>query len=336
MKESATNWQGFSRMLLLAVAVVIPIVVGIVNASPHQPPSVQNSPRSLDTPKWEAVSIKRCILNGGSLVEGRGGTPVGRGGGPPRSSPGRVDFPCSTVNEMIGQAYFIYADGKRNSLPFLRIDPEIGAGLAWIKSDRYEIHAKAEGTPSEGTMMGPMLQALLQDRFKLKVRHETREVPVYALRVAKNGFKLSAVPDGSCEVRDRRKTPLPRLASDGLTEILQPGEKPTCGRIIFIPKGAGAPNQILFAQATSLADFASTLLPTLDRAVVDKTAIKGMFNFRLEFAFEDPANPRPPAEPSVGTSVFTAVQEQLGLKLESTKGPGEFLIIDHVERPTEN
>jgi uncharacterized protein (TIGR03435 family) len=247
-----------------------------------------------------------------------------------------VDFPCSTVNEMIGQAYFIYADGKRNSFPFLRIDAEISAGLAWIKSDRYEIHAKAEGAPSEGTMMGPMLQALLEDRFKLKVHRETREVPVYALNVAKNGFKLSQVPDGSCEVRDRRKTPLPRLASDGFTEILQPGEKPTCGRIIFIPKGPGDANQILFAQATNLADFASTLLTSLDRTVVDKTAIKGMFTFRLEFAFEDPANPRPPAEPSVGTSVFTALQEQLGLKLESTKGPVEVLVIDSVSRPSEN
>ncbi len=93
----------------------------------------------------------------------------------------------------------------------------------------------------------------------------------------------------------------------------------------------------------SIAQFSRSL--GLDRPVIDKTGIDGLFDIHLEFALDDttravlPAN-RPdtiyPDDPTGGTSIFTAVQEQLGLKLESAKGPGEFLVIDHVERPSEN
>src|SRR5689334_17015735 len=100
------------EVLPLALAAIVTLSVAlwtrITPASPSLAPSLQIT-RSAVMPKWEAVSIKACILSGGGLVEGRGGAPVSRGGGPPRSSPGRMDFPCSTVMQMIGQAYFIYA-----------------------------------------------------------------------------------------------------------------------------------------------------------------------------------------------------------------------------------
>ncbi len=88
----------------------------------------------------------------------------------------------------------------------------------------------------------------------------------------------------------------------------------------------------------TMATFAERL-GLLDRPVIDKTGIPGMFTFHVEFAFDDSTpglRPAPSDEPGGGPSIFTAVQEQLGLKLEPTKGPGDFLVIDSVERPSEN
>jgi uncharacterized protein (TIGR03435 family) len=97
---------------------------------------------------------------------------------------------------------------------------------------------------------------------------------------------------------------------------------------------------IIDARKIGVAEFAKNVLSVLDRPVVDKTGIAGLFDFQLEFAPDEatPALPRLKtlADSAGGPSIFTAMQEQLGLKLEPAKGPGEFLIIDSVERPTEN
>jgi uncharacterized protein (TIGR03435 family) len=181
-----------------------------------------------------------------------------------------------------------------------------------------------------------MLQALLEDRFKLKIRHETREVPAYALTVAKSGLKLRRVEEGSCTPIDRSN------ASAALVTAL--GQKPFCGNGGFAKK-----DNLVVANipAISLDEFANRLGGRLDRPVIDKTGIAGLFDFHLEFAV-DQTTPRflvggdlsaPPGDlsnPPGGPSIFTAVQQQLGLKLEPTKGPREFLVIDHVEKPSEN
>jgi uncharacterized protein (TIGR03435 family) len=201
----------------------------------------------------------------------------------------------------------------------------ISGGPSWINTDRYTINAKAEGAPSRPMIMGPMLRALLEDRFQLKVRREIREVPVYNLTVARNGPKLKMAKEGTCPT---------------------PGGPPgvSCpGSVWFERKGL---NLIVDQQAT-LDDFVRMLIQRLDRPVIDKTGIKGIFDFHLEFAPDTtlgnpPGGGDPTAAPADapadlrGPSIFTALQEQLGLKLESTKGPGEVLVIDHVERPSEN
>jgi len=179
-------------------------------------------------------------------------------------------------------------------------------------------------------MMGPMLQALLEDRFKLRIRRENREVPVYALTLAKGGPKLPAFQEGSCTPVDFPRVPQPR---------------PEDGCMVLIRQGTGS-TLALQAPGTSLDGFTKLLYLAVDRPVIDKTGIQGLFDFHLEFAqqeatpaFRPGGEPLPrPAEPAdepAAPSIFTAIQ-QLGLKLEPAKGPREFLVVDRVERPTGN
>lgn len=190
---------------------------------------------------------------------------------------------------------------------------------SWIKSDRYTISAKAEGYVKPGVMNGPMLQTLLEDRFKLKIHRETRTVPEYALTIAKNGPKLERFSEESCTPIDRdRSSPVP----------VPPSQKPLCKSLIRM-KGANL--AMIEMQAATLDEFSKALGRILERPVADKTGITGMFDVRLEYAFNDASRGfLPPDSPAPlipddfsGPSIFTAVEEQLGLKLDSTKGPME-------------
>ncbi len=261
-------------------------------------------------PKFEVASIRPCENAG----EGARGT----GTDPGNWSPGRLILNCQSVAGLINAAYVIFADGSRAVT--LRPVPLEG-GPRWIHSERYTINAeaegnaKAEGNPSQEMLKGPMLQALLEDRFKLKLHRETREIPIYALTVAKGGPKLKPFKEGTCTPRDwDQGLSLPALA---------PGEKPYCAGSGKTPHRVGAfrtgPNSATVdVLAISVGAF-SKFLP-LDRPVLDKTGIAGLFDFLLEFAPDESTPAFGPATPSDdpagGPSIFTAVQEQLGLKLE--------------------
>jgi uncharacterized protein (TIGR03435 family) len=180
---------------------------------------------------------------------------------------------------------------------------QISGGPNWVDSDadRFDIVANAPGevAPS-GEDVRLMLQTLLADRFQLKLHPETKERPVYALVVAKNGPKLKeSAPD-----------------KDFSTTV-----------------AGGRAAQLTMTKATmeQLAIQLST--GGLDRPVVDKTGLAGQYDITLNWI---PEYAGPPAPDSNGVNIFTAVQEQLGLKLEPQKAPIEILLIDHVERPSEN
>jgi uncharacterized protein (TIGR03435 family) len=195
-------------------------------------------------------------------------------------------------------------------------------GPAWTNSAFYEINATAEGNPGVKTMNGPMLQALLEDRFQLKVHRETREGPIYFLNVARGGPKLHSFTEGSCK-------PWPTPPPLQLT-------KEYCSRMIYGIKPA------VEAQGVTLDEFSRLLRLVVGRPVIDKTGIAGRFDFKVEFSREgtelagiqakDPA----PSDPGSPPSIFTALQDVLGLKLNSGRGPVETLVIDHIERPSEN
>ena len=287
--------------------VTLLIVVGLFNA-----PVV--SAQSAAKPQFEVAAIKPC------KDDDKNGSPA--------PSPGRLNTPCLSVKELIQRAYETYANGRFHPLDFRDFLP-IERGPAWINSDHYQISARADGNASQGMMNGPMFQALLEDRFRLKLHHESREIPVYALTVARGGPKLHPLKEGSCATFDFANPPVP----------LAPGEKLPilCGTVSGGRKG---PNQIIDVHGMSLNEFSKFGVGLLGRPIIDKTGINGKFDLRLEYAPDSTAlrvrEPVGAVDYPAGPSLFTAFQEQLGLKLESAKGPGEFLVIHHVERPSDN
>jgi uncharacterized protein (TIGR03435 family) len=166
-------------------------------------------------------------------------------------------------------------------------DVQISGGPNWIDGELFEIHAKASGPVSQAQLK-LMLQSLLAERFKLAIRTETRQLPVYSLGLAKGGSKLEPADRG------------------GLF---------TTGRTFL--RGS-----------VDLPQLANALTPVLGRVVLENTGLKGLYKFALTWAPDDPT--------ADGPSIFTAIQEQLGLKLESTKGPVQVLVIEHAQKPSEN
>jgi uncharacterized protein (TIGR03435 family) len=180
----------------------------------------------------------------------------------------------------------------------------------WINSAGYDIEAKAEEN-SNPDQMRLMMQSLLEDRFKMKVHRETRDLPVYELAAAKSGLKLPEPKEDSC-------------ASP-------------CGRaVVRIGRTGGV--QIRGGKI-GMSELTRILTNLLGRTVIDKTGFTGIFDVQLGFALDDALaglpHPPGPAEETSQPSVFVAVGE-LGLKLESAKGPVEMLVIDHVEKPSAN
>lgn len=194
-----------------------------------------------------------------------------------------------------------------------------------MRSDRYQINAKAEGEQHQEMLRGPMLRALLEDRFKLKIRRETREVPVYELKVGKN-LKLEPHKEGSC-------VPL---------DFEHPPALPTPGNFTLICGMIHGTREFMETAGVTMSEFANQLGAFLDREVIDKTGIDGSFDVRIDGAIQDlfprvrmNGNDSPPPADDAGPTIFEALK-QVGLKLDSGKGPGRFLVIDHVEKPTPN
>jgi uncharacterized protein (TIGR03435 family) len=209
-------------------------------------------------------------------------------------------------------------------------------GPGWIESERYEIEAKAEGTADRAQLF-LMLQSLLEDRFQLKIHRETRELPTYSLVATKGGPKLPAPKEGSCVTIDPGAPPPPppggRMAPPGSAPPVVP-----CGSINVMLEPSGARMQ---GGKVPMAELIRTLSMVLGRTVVDKTGYSDLFDVRLDFLPDatTSALPAPPPGAAIDPNqptILAALQEQLGLKLESTKGPVEVLVIDHVEKPAAN
>jgi uncharacterized protein (TIGR03435 family) len=211
------------------------------------------------------------------------------------------------------------------------------AGLpGWADSERYDIDAKAPSNPTRGQMM-QMLQSLLADWFKLKAHRETRELTVFVLTAAKGGIKLQPWKEGSCTVAEPGR-PLPQPAPGQLAV------KP-CGNNVVLPRG---PNMEWNATKIGMAGLTMVLSSILGHRVIDNTGYTATFDLHLEWSRdESPGAISGAAEPSdaerplaaadaTGPSIFAVLQQQLGLKLETSKGPVEILMIDHVEKPSEN
>lgn len=214
-------------------------------------------------------------------------------------------------------------------------DFQMAGGPSWIDSDRFDVVGKLETVPPPPGQLQSMLRALLADRFKLVTHNETKELPIYALALARSDGKLGPRLTPStldcAAMRGRAGGPPPRPP--------QPGERPPCG--VFFGPGR------MTAGSMTMAGLAQALSPRVNRVVVDRTGLAGNFDLEVEFTPEPgqdgrgglppgPPGAGPPPVPADGPSIFTAVQEQLGLKLESARGPVDMLVIDRIDHPTED
>lgn len=194
-------------------------------------------------------------------------------------------------------------------------DFQISGGPGWAGSERFDLEAEAEGNPDRARLQA-MMRALLADRFHLAVRSQTRELPVYALTVSGAGSELK--PD-----------PCPGA----------PTPESGCGQLHVSARGQ------ITGKSAPLSSLAGLLSSMLSRPVLDQTGRPGEYDFDLRWTpdtYSPPGAGAPPEErlaPSPdpnGPTIFTALQEQLGLKLESRKGPVEMLVIEHADRPSAN
>jgi uncharacterized protein (TIGR03435 family) len=219
---------------------------------------------------------------------------------------GRVEISRATLQTLIAFAW--------------RLQPfQVSGGPAWARSEYFNVSTKAAESPSEDRLF-QMIQALLTARFSLKLRFEPAERPVYILVAGKTGRTLPAGLQVSTE------------ASCVKADAASPSDPNACGSI-------GMGSNHLEAHEISIARFSEALTRVVDRKVIDKTGRAEKFNISLHWLPDEhqalplsDAIVLPPDTPSI----FTALREQLGLRLESGKAAIELLVIDHAERPGEN
>jgi bla regulator protein blaR1 len=197
-------------------------------------------------------------------------------------------------------------------------------GPGWMRTDRYDMEAKASGEPSRADMM-LMLRTLLAERFQFRMHMETREMPAYVLTVARGGARLQPSKDGSC-VEPGSTKPIPAGAPGDIVSR-------RCGnnRITTVTP----PNMQWMGVGIDMRQVAGTLAGYFRRPVVDRTGLTGVFDIQIDLPPLQPAT-SPDGGPDSGVSVFTVLQEQLGLRVEEGQGPVEVLVVDRLERPTEN
>jgi uncharacterized protein (TIGR03435 family) len=242
-----------------------------------------------------------CLLDGQPTFEAASVKP-NRSGSPAslvRPSPGRFEAENQTLEHLVMLAY----DVK---------DFQVSGGPGWIRSERYDIDARAKGNPSREEML-PMLQALLADRFHLMLRREMKQLPVYELAVAKTGFKAQPV---DCFTLDPNSRTAP------------PQGQAVCG-------GMGWGKGSIDSAATNSAFLTAALATILGRTVIDKTGVTGWFAVHLKFVPPNLGSDDASADTGL-PSVFTALQEQVGLKLDSARGPVEVLTVESVDKPSGN
>jgi uncharacterized protein (TIGR03435 family) len=296
--------------------------------------------RSAQSERFEVATVKQCKTepDTGGMRRQEWRSP----------SPGRVVIECIPLRRII---FFAYAGIGDLNNPLLNTNPSqpdlIRGGPAWLETDKWTIEAKAEafagrgspqGAPDRTVLMGPMLRALLEERFHLKTHRGTEEAPMFAITVAKGGMKIQPIGPDGC--RDFKETE--NLSREEVMAI-NTGPRPICGNFTAVGDGV---NRTWRLGGETLAKFANqTLSSVLDYYVLDKTAVAGRFNIVLNFGMDESIRRGVfggaplggiAADVERGPSIFTALEEQLGLKLEKTRGPRQFLVVDSVQRPDPN
>ena len=251
------------------------------------------------TPTYEVVSVKPNKLGSNSVRIS--------------SSSGRYMATNVSLKMLLQSAYD------------LKMQDQVSGSLGALDDARFDIEAKMDDETVEAQKKLPakeaseqrqrMMQGLLADRFQLKLHHETKELPMYALVVAKGGSKLKQA-DPNDTYANGIKGP------DGVSR----------GGMMMSGRGT------IDAQAVEIESLARQVGGTVHRIVEDRTGLKGKYDIALKWTPDDmrSAASADNGAADTGPTIYTALQEQLGLKLESIKGPVDTVVVDHVEMPSEN
>jgi bla regulator protein BlaR1 len=308
MNGNVVRKLDLTKKLLLGaaglLAIVLPLAFGLVNAPPSRAQSQVDDLAAI-TPAYQVTSIK-ANQSGGKILAGR-----------VLVTPDGLNLTGITLRALI---HFAYGVG----------DHQISGGPSWLDSERYDIEAKTDKSVADELRQlsdvqrkdvnQRMLQGLLADQFQLRLHPETRVLSEYALLVGENGPKLTPAAND------------PRAPSGLLSHFNRfgPGTLVAHGAAISL-----------------LADYISGQ-PEINRAVLDETGLRGDYDYTLQWMPDQrqarmlngedgqPGTDNRGWSESSGPSIFAALQEQLGLKLEARTGPVRILVIDHAEQPAEN
>lgn len=247
------------------------------------------------TPAFEAVVLKRNTSGSQSMSAG--------------SQPGGVHRMVNgTISTIFGNAYRSESN-------------EVKGAPDWFSTERYDLTARIVGNPTPDQERA-LWRALFAERMKLKAHHETEERPIYHLVVARADGRLGpkitqsetdCTARRAAQLRGETVPPLPPAQANGL---------PPCS--------ARTSGGMLTAAGRDMAYIGRSIQGLTGRMIVDRTGLTGDYDFTLEFSTQRPGDTAVDDKPNI----FTALQEQLGLKLEPARGPVEFVVIDHIERPT--
>jgi uncharacterized protein (TIGR03435 family) len=378
IEEIAWSRQKDIYQALLQTAVATVPANQQVSTTPAAPGQAAGSPAA--STEFEEASIRPCDPNN-LPPGGRGGVRANTF----RMTPGRVDGTCLTLATLIRTAYgYGLLDGPPGTFKegprgpggrgdMARYDTVLGFGIGiflgsedgsrvrggpdWVRSELYTIEAVASGSADAQTMRGPMLRALLERRFGVKVHVETEQFPALKLTVAPGGLKMR---EGICT-----KAETPSVAGGRAAQLAQLVAAvrrnldavrrgvPVTGRC----GGAGAlngPNLLMVGAGLSIESLVGTLAEALEAPVIDQTGIPGtaLFNFVLEFVLDDSLSREGrdhfaaagnelqlASDPSTvprAPGLVTAVEEQLGLRLERIRAPRDYIVIDAATRPSPN
>jgi uncharacterized protein (TIGR03435 family) len=293
---------------------VLLLIFGLATSLAPAPSGAQSQDTSATAPKfeYEVASIKPNKPGSNGVSSGFSYSAAG------------FTATGQTMQSLIQQVFEIQND-------------QLAGAPAWLNTERYDIDAKMDSSTADAlqklslddreSARRQMLKAILVDRLKITLHRETKELSIYSLVIAKNGPKLRVANPGD-------------TYPNGIPGFRQPGMSTTSSR---------SGSESMTAQAVPLSTLVRVLARALRRTVVDKTGLTGNYDFTLRWSTDESgmqstpeggggltgASGVPPTEPSAPT-LFAAVQEQLGLKLERGKGPVEVIVIDHIERPSRN
>jgi uncharacterized protein (TIGR03435 family) len=302
MRASGRTFVVASLCFKVALKCLFAILLGAIFVSTMAPLRAQSQPAAASTPvfEYDVASIKLNTSTSASI--GAHTTPDGY-----------------SVTNVPVQTLMQWAFGIQNF--------QMIAAPGWFASERYDIEAKMDPAVADAfqklnaddrkVARQHMLQALVLDRLKMTIHRETRELPIYSLVIGKSGSKLQE------------------------TKPSAPGVPVLRGGVSVRTSRTGSGPITLTVLHCANTDIAGVFVPHVGRTIIDKTGLTSVYDFTLQFMPDDGA-----VAPSAGfasreedptlPSIFTAIQEQLGLKLESGKGPVEVIVIDHVERPSGN